>query len=101
VYESGVASVPPASLERTWNVCADSTSPEYDWGEAQGANAAPSSLQANVAPLSLDRKENCADVELENEGGRAVIVVSGGATTCQVKVDAVASMLPAGSIAST
>jgi hypothetical protein len=101
VYEAGVASVPPTVVERTWNECAPSLRPEYDFGVAQLAKTDASSLHSNVADGAVDVNENWADVELEAVFGLAVIVVSSGPVTTQVYATGTASKVPPGPIACT
>jgi hypothetical protein len=50
--------------------------PEYDCGELQDENAAPSSEHWKT-PGSVEVKLNLADVDCVVSAGRAVIVVSG------------------------
>ena len=75
---AGDGSTPFWSEARTRNVCAPSTSPVYDAGLVQPANAAESSEQAKVALVDAEVKLNRADVEFDGLAGVLVIVVSGG-----------------------
>ena len=76
--EDGLESVlPAASLASTLNVWAPPASPEYVWGEAHDANAAPSREQRNVALASVDVKANVAVTDPVGFAGCAVIAVSG------------------------
>jgi hypothetical protein len=68
----------------------------------QAAKAAPSRLQANVEPASVDVKLKLGAVELLGLLGLAVIVVSGAVKSIvHVKLAGVGSTLPAGSVART
>jgi hypothetical protein len=65
-------------------------------------NAAPSRLQANVLPGSVDAKEKLALLASLNSGGLEMIEVSGAVVSMlQLKVAGVASGLPARSMART
>ena len=68
-------------------------------GDAQVLKAAPSRLHSNVAPDLLDEKVNVTELSLTAPDGPEVIVVSTGASTVQVLLAGVASMLPAPSLA--
>ena len=76
---AGVGSVLPAeSVARTENVCRPSGSALYATPETQAVNGAPSRLQANVEPVSVELKPNEALVLFTVPDGPEVIVVSGG-----------------------
>jgi hypothetical protein len=63
--------------------------------------AAPSKLQVKVDPPIVDVKLKLAEVLDTEPVGPAVIVVSGGAITVQVRLVGVASIFPAVSVART
>jgi hypothetical protein len=68
----------------------------------QAEKPPPSSWHWNVEPASLETKLKLALVEALGSLGEAVMVVFGAAvSTVHVKVAALASTLPAGSIART
>ena len=108
VLEAGVASVlPAASVARTENVWLPFTRTEYDAGELHVAKAAPSRLQANVEPVSLELNVKEALAVVTVPVGPPVIVVSGGVVspaatfTIHVLEAGDASVLPAASVAWT
>jgi hypothetical protein len=68
----------------------------------QALNAAPSRLQANVLPVSVDVNANEAELEEDGFGGVEVIVVLGATvSTVHVNDAGVASVFPVASIAFT
>jgi hypothetical protein len=80
VRAAGVGStLPDASIARTANVCWPSESgPPYGFGDAQDAQADPSSEHWNVERFWLAAKANCADGDCVLPLGPVVMVVSGG-----------------------
>jgi hypothetical protein len=103
VRVSGVGSaLPAASVARTANVCEPSASPVEAFGEVQDVNAAPSMLQAKLAPGSELVNENDAFADGERAGGWSVMVVSGAAvSTVNDRVAGDASGVPRLSVART
>jgi hypothetical protein len=74
----------------------------YAFGLVHAVKAAPSRLQANVEPASVDVKLKLGAVELLGFAGLEVIVVSGGVVSIvHVKLAGVRSVFPAGSVART
>jgi hypothetical protein len=66
------------------------------------AKAPPSSLHSKVEPPSFALKEKLGAVAFDGSLGEASIAVSGGVvSTVHVKVEGVASVLPAASVART
>jgi len=74
---AGDESVTPEAVARTWKVCEPSARDEYDRGEVQAANGAPSSAHSNDDPEMLEVKLNEALVLDVVPDGPEVIVVSG------------------------
>jgi hypothetical protein len=103
VWLAGVGSVLPAgSVARTWKVWEPSARAVYSCGLAQGAKAASSRAHWKLEPASLEVKPKLALVLVVDVGGAAVMVVFGGVvSTVHVWLAAVASVLPAGSVART
>ena len=106
VLEAGVGSVlPAASVAFTEKVCEPFASAVYEAGEVHAVKAAPSRLQANVEPASVDVNGIDASAVATVPVGPPVIVVSGGVVsatfTIQVLVAAEPSVLPAASVART
>src|SRR3954447_3333465 len=86
-------------MARTWKVCPPIASGGVVFGELHLANAAPSTLHWNV-PGSVDLNPNVGVLSVIAPVGPPVIVVFGGvASTTNERLAAVASALPAGSIA--
>jgi hypothetical protein len=103
VKVAGVASTLPAgSVARTLNVCEPLASPAYGFGLVQVVNPPLSSSHSKVEPGSLAVKEKLAEVLAVGSLGEAVMVVFGApVSTVHVNVAALASVLPAGSVART
>ncbi len=71
-------------------------------GELQEDQPPPSSWHSNVEPPSFESNEKLGAVSFEGSLGCAVMVVSGAAaSTVQVKLAGVGSVLPAASVART
>ncbi len=105
--EAGDAStLPAASTARTSKLCEPFARPEYAFGELQAPQAEPSRRHSNVEPDSEEANDKLAAVEDVVPEGPAEIDVSGavvspGAVTVQARDAAVASVLPAASLART
>src|SRR4051812_12535214 len=78
VTDAGVASVLPAtSVARTWKVWEPALRPGSACGEAQAAQAPPSSRHWKLAPVSVESKRKSAEVVPVTAGGVWVKSVSG------------------------
>lgn len=100
---AGVGSAtPPGDTARTRNVRMPSASPAYVAGDAQRANAEPSSEHWNVDPGSSLENVNAADVDDVGPAGPESMLVSGApVSTVHVRCAGVGSALPSGSVAVT
>src|SRR5437870_48248 len=87
---AGVGSELPAlSVARTLNVCEPLAKPLYVFGDVQAAVTPPSNWHWNdaIPDESVPLKLKAAVALLVNDGGYAVIIVSGGVrSTVQVKL---------------
>src|SRR5262249_40397788 len=96
------SSCPAASVARTANVCGPCARPVSAAGEVHAVSGAPSRLQPNVEPGSLDVDDRLAVAIGSVPLGPAVIAVSGGVrSTVQLRVAGVGSTLPTASLTRT
>jgi hypothetical protein len=100
VYEAAAPVFPAASVAFTANVCEPSASPVYVFGDAQAANAAPSSAHWKFAPAS-ELKVNVASTSLVGSPGEVRIVAVGAPVSTVHVYGAAAPVLPAASLAFT
>ena len=98
-WEDAAPLLPAKSVARTVNVWAPL---ERLWYVTAQGTAAPSRVQLNVEPASLEEKVKLAEVWFVRLAGPEVIVVCGGTvSTTHDQLGGVASTLPAGSVART
>ena len=103
-WPAGLASVlPAASVARTWKLWTPAVRSFSTTGDTHADHVtAPSTRQVTVDEGSLDANAKVAVVRRVRLPGAWVIVVSGAATsTVKAREDAVACVLPAGSVART
>jgi hypothetical protein len=94
------SSVPASLLARTLSVCAPRARPSTRWLDSHEPHVPPSSEHSNVASGSVDEKRNSATVLRVDAAGPESIVVS-GATTLQLWLAGVESVIPDVLVATT
>jgi hypothetical protein len=111
-YEAGCSSTTPSGLvARTRNSCSPFSTTQYAAGEVQRRKSAPSSEHSNVDPgWSAPKTKTAFSLVLGGCGGvpsstrpagPELMLVTGAATTVQLRVAGVGSAFPARSIART
>ena len=95
--------MPAASVARAWNVCWPfaSCAAGTETGDVHAVKTAPSRLHCSVAFASVWMVKDWAPLFGSSNGAVSNVVSGGVRSTDQVNVAAVASLLPARSVAAT